>query len=297
MNIFLLGTVEFSYNLYSHLLGNKDELGISIVGIASLKTQKINSDYKSLQDLADHYSIPFYLMDNNQDHLRNLLIDSRADALYCFGWPFLLKQSVLEVPKLGCFGYHPAKLPHNRGRHPIIWSLALGLSETASTFFAMEPQADTGGIVSQVTVKIDDEDNAATLYSKLNKTACNQLITMTRDLLKGCLERTPQSGGTSWRKRSRRDGIIDWRMSAINIHNLIRALHPPYPMASCLINEQEIAIKRSRILQASNENVENVEPGKILNISEEGITIKCGEGILEILEMIPALKVTKGQYL
>jgi len=61
----------------------------------------------------------------------------------------LLKKELLSLPPNGVLGYHPAKLPQNRGRHPLIWSLVLGLEESASTFYFMDEGADSGDILSQ----------------------------------------------------------------------------------------------------------------------------------------------------
>ena len=82
---------------------------------------------------------------------------------------------MLTLPSLGLVGYHPALLPQNRGRHPIIWALALGLEETGSTFFFMDEGADTGDILSQRRVPITPEDDAGTLYDKLTTTALDQI--------------------------------------------------------------------------------------------------------------------------
>ena len=59
----------------------------------------------------------------------------RPDIIFCFGWSRLIKEELLKIPKKGVVGYHPAMLPKNRGRHPLIWALALGIKTTGSTFF------------------------------------------------------------------------------------------------------------------------------------------------------------------
>jgi methionyl-tRNA formyltransferase len=63
---------------------------------------------------------------------------------FCLGWSNLLKAEILKAAPLGVIGFHPAALPANRGRHPLIWALGLGLDETATTFFFMDKGADRG---------------------------------------------------------------------------------------------------------------------------------------------------------
>ena len=87
--------------------------------------------------------------------------------IFCFGWSSLLKERVLNIPPMGVIGYHPAKLPENRGRHPLIWAIALGLENSASTFFFMDKGADSGDILSQVDFNISYQDDAQSVYQKV----------------------------------------------------------------------------------------------------------------------------------
>ena len=80
--------------------------------------------------------------------------DLNPDLIFCLGWSSLLKRSTLDIPKFGVIGYHPSLLPKNKGRHPIIWALALGLKETGSTFFLMNEGVDTGKIINQKRLKL-----------------------------------------------------------------------------------------------------------------------------------------------
>ena len=143
---------------------------------------------------------------------------------------------------LGVVGFHPAALPANRGRHPIIWSLVLGLDKTASTFFFMDAGADSGDILSQREILISDQDDARTLYNKVTEMALSQIEEFLPALASGSAQRVTQSPleASSWRKRRKTDGVIDWRMSAQSIHNLVRGLSKPYVGAHFLTDGKEI---------------------------------------------------------
>ena len=88
----------------------------------------------------------------------------------------LLKEEILSIAPFGVVGFHATALPANRGRHPIIWALVLGLSETASTFFFMDEGADSGDILSQYKLSISENDNAESLYKKVIKVASVQQL-------------------------------------------------------------------------------------------------------------------------
>jgi len=143
---------------------------------------------------------------------------------------------MLAAAPLGVVGFHPAALPANRGRHPLIWSLALGLEQTASTFFFMDAGADSGDILLRRALAIDPTDDARTLYDKVCACALEQITQFVSQLANGSFAREPQAHAQAniWRKRGMADGKIDWRMSAVSVHNLVRALAKPYVGAHLL---------------------------------------------------------------
>jgi methionyl-tRNA formyltransferase len=270
------------------------------VGVVTRKSSKFNSDFCSLESLAKKNGVPcISVAGNKQRELATWLQDQHPDAIYCFGWSYLLGPEILNIAPLGVIGYHPAFLPQNRGRHPIVWALALGLSKTASTFLFMDETADGGDILSQVEVSISNEDDAGTLYKKLTETALEQIGNFTEALCANTYKRIPQdpSRANSWRKRGLADGQIDWRMSAKSIYNLVRALTRPYVGAHCLYHGRAVKIWQARMISALSGEVENLEPGKILRTGTSTIVIKCGEGVLELLEHEFSELPQEGSYL
>lgn len=295
MRIVYIGCVESSKVFLDTLLTIAEA---EIVGIITKHKSKFNSDFVSLESIAQEHNIPCFIQDsNNRDEMAKWVQRLNADIIYCFGWSFLLPESIIRLTKLGAIGYHPAMLPANRGRHPIIWALVLGLKQTGSSFFFLEKYADTGDIISQKPVDIHDEDTAETLYKKLMIVGVNQVKTFTKQLAMGCCKRIPQdnSKANAWRKRGYKDGLIDWRMSARSIYNLVRALTHPYVGASFILNDIEIKVWKSRIASDYTEAF-NIEPGKVIAVSGDNYMIQCGQGIIELMQCdIPAIK--EGDYL
>jgi methionyl-tRNA formyltransferase len=194
-------------------------------------------------------------------------------------------------------GYHPAALPRNRGRHPIIWALALGLKETASTFFFMDEGADSGPILDQQPVLIETNDDARTLYEKLTAIARVQVRSFLPKLASGDFPRLEQDHGvaTYWRKRGKDDGKIDWRMPAEGVHNLVRALTRPYPGAHCVVQGVEAKVWATRVVEAGHPND---EPGKVLTTDATGaVRVKCGTGAIELVRHELPRQPQPGEYL
>ena len=199
--------------------------------------------------------------------------------MFCCGWSSLLPADVLSIPELGVIGFHPALLPANRGRHPIIWALALGLNETGSTFFRMVEEADAGPIINQRRVPIHVTDYAADLYTKIAAVGCEQLTEIVGHLNAAPLPLEPQNKlrASSWRKRTPRDGKIDFRMSARSIYNLVRALSRPYPGAYIETQDALGKVWRAREVYHHKPLRQDDEPGKVLGNGTRGILVQCGD--------------------
>jgi methionyl-tRNA formyltransferase len=292
--ILFIGTVEFSYKALSTLIENKFE----IVGILSKKESNFNSDYYDLTPLAEDNNIPIiYRTKDNKDEIISFIKSLNPDIIYCFGWSHILTKSILSIPKYGVIGFHPAELPNNRGRHPIIWALFLGLKQTASTFFIMDEGADTGDIISQEKIKIID-DNAFTLYNKIINVALKQIVSFTIELetKEVFLNKIKQdkTQGNSWRKRTKQDGKIDFRMTSNAILNLVNALSSPYVGAHVEFQNQDVKIWNVR---DEKSNLSNFEPGKVLEIIGNDIIVKTYDGSIRILDHEFKITPTKGEYL
>jgi methionyl-tRNA formyltransferase len=284
VRLVFIGCVQFSAACLAHMVTSAYE-DVEIVGVVTRHDSSNNADFQSLVPLARAHNLPLFCADRRDQAALAEWLGSRApDIVFCLGWSTLLQGQVLRIPRLGVVGYHPTALPRNRGRHPLIWSLALGLKETASTFFLMDEGVDSGDILSQQLVPIDEDENAGSLYRKLTLASLRQLTELIPRLVDGSVKRTPQdhARATYWRKRTKADGQIDWRMPARNIANLVRALSPPYPGAHCLHLAEEVRIWKAEVFDISGS--EHLEPGKVVETARDGLIVKCGVDGLKITE-------------
>lgn len=294
MKILFIGIVDFSYHCLEIVLKKSGD----VCGIVTSQNSNNNSDFKDLTPLANEYNIPILYCSNiNNPETIDWIINKKPDVIFCWGWSQLIKKKLLDVAPMGVVGVHPALLPANRGRHPIIWALFLGLKETGLSFFFMDEDADSGPILSQQKIGISDIETASTLYEKIKSSARIQISNFLPELISGKYKKTYQdiTKANYWRKRSINDGLIDWRMSANAIINLIRALTRPYPGAQFEYKEQNITI-----WQASMYNdivLTNDEPGKIINLINKNPVIKCYDGAILIEEFEPRINFVKGDYI
>lgn len=293
MRILLIGAVKFSEHALRELLA----MGSNIVGVCTLRESAFNADHVDLAPLATKNRIPV-LHQLKLEHTESIdwIRKLRPDVIFCFGWSRLIPRPLLALPPLGVIGFHPAALPANRGRHPIIWALVLGLTKTASTFFFIDEGADTGDILSQNEVLIAPSDDATSLYERITEVALKQMREFVPRLANGTLNRQPQNHdfANAWRKRGFSDGRIDWRMAAESIHNLVRGLTHPYDGAHFEYAGQQIKVWKTVV---ENHVPQHFEPGKILQNEHGKILIKAGIGGIRLLEFSPQVTLSPGAYL
>lgn len=294
MKILFIGCVESSYRLLKKLI----EINADVVGVITKKESSFNSDFCDLSTLCEKAGIAVCYVNNVNDKDSIDFIRLKAPEIgFCFGWSQIIKEGVISLFLSGMVGFHPAELPYNRGRHPTIWALALGLTQTASTFFMITAGADEGDIISQIAVPIDYEDDARSLYDKIMDVAVAQEEEIVDQLEKGTIRRIPQkhSSGNAWRKRSKADGEIDWRMSNRSIYNLVRALTRPYVGAHFVYKDNEYKVWK--VAETNVSSVNNIEPGKVLKKYSDGsIEVKCGEGSIRLIDF-DSVDINEGDYI
>ena len=293
MRVVLIGSVEFSLKALESLIA----INVNLVGVLAKESSDFNSDFVDLKPICDVNKIPcLYVDDINSIKSVEWIKNLNPDVIFCFGWSSLIKKEVLSIAPMGVVGYHPAKLPKNRGRHPLIWSLALGLEKSASTFFFMDEGADTGDILSQIDFEISYQDDARSLYDKVTNVALVQIEEFIPELERGIYTRIKQieKESNNWRKRSQLDGKIDFRMNSRSIYNLTRALTRPYVGAHIKYNDTNYSVWK---VKESDDFQENIESGKVLKVVDDVFTVKSYDGAIEIIEH-DFKKVPKvGEYL
>ena len=283
MKAAFIGTVA------SSLIGLKALLksGVEVTAVLTRRRSPGNADYVDLKPFCDQNGLPcFYAEPIIKEEALYFLRQSQPEIIFCLGWSNLLSAEVLASAPMGCVGFHPAPLPRGRGRHPIIWALILGLKETASTFFLMDGGVDSGDIIHQQTVQIGLEDDATSLYDRIMEVASAQIMQLVPQLVNHSYERRPQDHAYAsyWRKRSRADGHIDFRMTSESIYNLVRALRPPYLGATVKLGDREHKVWQVGRVLAAHPGDSTQEPGKVLHVQGRRVMVQCGDGAVELLE-------------
>lgn len=178
----------------------------------------------------------------------------RPDFLFSFYYRRMLPASLLDVASRGAFNMHGSLLPKYRGRAPVNWAVLHGERETGATLHEMVAKPDAGRIVDQESVSIGPEDSAAEVFRGVTDAAQALLRHALPRLIAGTARLTPQelSRGSYFSGRKPEDGRIDWRAKAADIHNLVRAVAPPFPGAFTDLDGERLFVHRTRILGPSS---------------------------------------------
>jgi len=192
----------------------------------------------------------------------------------------ILPKEVFTIPSKGSFNLHASLLPKYRGAAPIQWAIINGEKETGVTTFFLEESVDTGNIILQEKIKIDDEDNFGTLHDKLMNLGADVVLKTVELINSGNYQLIKQddSLASPAPKITKEICRIDWSKSAKEIHNLVRGLSP-HP---CAFFEHQGKIYKVYKTQIVQNKV--LEPSKILQTKKE-IFIGTNNGTIQILEL------------
>jgi len=198
------------------------------------------------------------------------------DFIFSFYYRRMLPQALLLLASRGALNMHGSLLPHFRGRAPINWAVLQGATETGATLHYMVAKPDAGAIVAQRAVPILPDDTALDVFRKVCSAAELVLHGALPRLINGAVEPVQQNlaAGSYFGARRPDDGIIDWSQSSRCIHNLVRAVAPPFPGARTEIDGHPARILRT--LQAPQIAHHYARP--VMFAHGERCYAECGDG-------------------
>jgi methionyl-tRNA formyltransferase len=241
--------------------------------------------FDSVAATAVDYGIPMISPENPNipEELRRIR-ELAPDFLFSFYYRQILTPELLAIASRGALNMHGSLLPKYRGRVPINWAIIRGETETGATLHYMEAKPDAGDIVAQTAVPILPDDTAREVLDKVTVAAEITLHQALPALIAGDAPRIAQNlrQGSYFSGRKPEDGRIDWTVSAVGVHNLVRAVAPPYPGAFTTVDGQPARILRTRLIEASAIRI----PEPFLELVGARLVARCaGGGALQVLAL------------
>jgi methionyl-tRNA formyltransferase len=220
--------------------------------------------------------------DPNAPRFLQRLADISPDFIFSFYYRFMLSPAVLATAMRGAFNMHGSLLPKFRGRAPVNWAVLRGETSTGATLHEMVEKPDAGRIVDQFPVPILPDDRAIDVFRKVTVAAELLLDRALPGVLDGMAPLITQdlAQGGYCRGRKSDDGRIDWTKGAKEIHDLVRAVAPPYPGAFTMLGAQKLRLNATRL-------VPGAAPAAPATLRFDGthLVARCADGrSLRILE-------------
>ncbi|TCV80250.1 methionyl-tRNA formyltransferase [Sulfurirhabdus autotrophica] len=282
MRIIFAGTPEFAAQALTALLGAGHDIPLVLTQPDRPAGRGMKATASAVKQLAEQNGIPVWQPTSLKDpEIQSKLSDIGADVMVVAAYGLLLPQDVLEIPLLGCLNIHASLLPRWRGAAPIQRALLAGDKETGICIMQMDVGLDTGDVLMQSALPIDEEDTAQTLHDKLAVLGAENIVKALEWLPLGKLNAVPQNDAeaTYAAKLNKVEARLDWQKSAVELARAVRAYNP-FPVAQLMVKGEIV-----RIWKAHAENSQQGTPGTILSADKSGICVACGTGVLRLLEV------------
>jgi len=230
-----------------------------------------------IKQIAQKYDIEVWQPEKIKDikeKIKNLDLDFGVVAAYAQ----IIPKEILDMLKFGFLNIHASLLPKYRGASCIQASVLAGDNKTGVTIMKMDEKLDTGSILAQKSLKIEENDTAGTLFSKLSILGKDLLINTLEKYLdekiKPIQQNNKQASYVGMLKKE--DGQIDWQKDALYVERFVRAMHP-WPGAFTRLDRKILKItKVNKII-----NINERKAGEIF-IYKNNLAIQCGEGALVV---------------
>lgn len=299
MKIAFFGTPEYVVPVFEYLLKNENIVCV-VTRSDKPSGRHLHPVPSPVKKIAIEKKIPVFSPEKLKDKVfLSELSTSNPQLAIVAAYGKILPKEVLALFPSGCVNLHFSILPEYRGAAPIQWAIIKGEKETGVTGFFMDEGLDTGKIIFQKKIKIDEKEDTLSLQKKLIFVAIDVLSETLEKIKKG-FKGEAQTGKVSYAlplKKS--DGKIDWNMPAGEIHNLIRGTKP-WPSAYVEVKNEKLKVKSIKILEAEKiqtcpgDNLQCAacpEPGQITGIVKNtGFVVRCNPGFLLIKTVQPSSK-------
>ena len=292
MRIVFMGTPDFSVPVLEGLIEN-----YNVVGVVSQPDKEVGRKRvltpTPTKEVAIKNNIPVIQPIKIRKEYQEVL-DLKPDLIVTCAYGQIIPKEILDCPKLGCINVHGSLLPKLRGGAPIHHAIIDGYDETGITIMYMDEAMDSGDIISQRSIKIEDSDNVGILWDKMSLLGRDLLLETLPSIIDGTNDRIKQDESlvTFGMNIKREEEHIDFNKTSREVFNQIRGLNPS-PSANAILDGNEMKIYSSIIGDRTFSNKSN---GEICDITKKGISVKTGDGEIILTDIKPFGKKRMDAY-
>lgn len=289
IKVCFLGTPEFAATNLRYLLTDPY---YEVVGVVTQPDRpagrKLQLTPSEVKVVALENKLPVLTPENlrKQPELLEQIKSWNAQVAVVVAFGQILNEEFLNSFEYGAVNIHGSLLPKWRGAAPIQRSLQNGDKETGVALQRVVKQLDAGDVIGVRKIEVQNDWNANDMYLKLAQLGTELLQWDLKDYIHGSLIAVKQdeSQVTVAKKIDKLESEIDWRLSSERIHNQVRAFSMG-PGSFTWLDDKKVKIHKTRVLNLTDANLEKI--GRVTNVGKETISIHCGQGVLDILELQP----------
>jgi len=285
MKIIFFGSSHFAVPSLQALIKSRHEVACVVTQPDKQKGRHLHFTGTDLKDTALCAELKIFQPEdiNSQESL-NFLKNLEADLFVIIAYGQILSQELLDVPKIMPINIHASLLPRYRGAAPINWAIINGEKKSGITVIFVTPKMDSGPVILQEEVKIEDKDTAVSLEDKLSQAGAKLLeqVLIKIDNRNYRLVDQDEDKVIFAPKMKKDVGLIDWNTSAADIHNQIRGVLP-WPGAFTSLRGKMLKIFQAQVLPIFPNH--QPCPGEVVRADKVGIVVACGRGFLKINEL------------
>lgn len=280
LRIVYMGTPEFSVEPLKRLNEKYD-----VVMVVTQPDKKIGRKQEIKFSPVKEYAIEnnievFQPVKIREDYKK--VLDKNPDVIITCAYGQIIPKEILDYPRYRCINIHASLLPKYRGGAPIHHSIINGDEYTGISIMYMDEKMDSGDVLYQKAIRIEDNDNVGTMFEKLSVLGADMIIDSLPKIISGEIKPIKQNESevTYAFNISKEDEKIDFNNSSKDIFNKIRGLNP-FPVGYSLLDGKRVKIFSSKV---GNSNKDG-KIGEIINVYKDGIGIKTNDGEIILLEI------------
>lgn len=284
MKIVFMGSPQFAVPALDALVEARFDLRLVVTQPDRRAGRGRKLEPTAVKQVAQQHEIPVVTFGRgDRAQVTRAVLEEKPEAVVVVAFGHILREPLLSTPPLGCINVHASLLPRWRGVSPVQFAILHGDGWTGVTVMQMDAGVDTGPILAQRPVPISPEETAGELAERLSGLGADLLVHTLRDHAAGNIEPVAQDdqGAVYAPKLTRSLAPIRWDRPVPVVHNQIRGLQP-YPGATSFLGDQMLKITAA--IPYSFRHAET-EPGSVLTVTDDGIQVACGEGVLLVTSL------------
>ncbi len=281
IRVFFIGGLTNGRLVYNYLKTNKY---VNLVGVITYTDDFRGARFCPIEDGEGIYKT------GKTSGCESIIKGSSPDLIVVAGWSELISNDILSIAPMGAIGFHPAKLPMDRGRSVLAWQIEDGYTETALTMFRYTDYPDGGDIIGQNIIKIEKEDYISDILDKVDSATLDLMKAYFPLIRQGLAKYRKQdlSEGSFRRLRNAENSVINWNTNSETIYNKVRAISHPYPGATTTLKIEgmyyDLLVWRSEIVEDFPYGTYLQPSTVVARLFDSSIIVKTRDAFLRITE-------------